>query len=494
MSDKLWGGAFKEKSLKEVEHYTSHENIQLDERLIKYDILGTIAHDYMLWRIGALDKSTLKKIISALLRIKDEFEKGLLHLKIEYEDVHMNIEQKVAELTGGEVGGMMHLARSRNDQILVDIRMYLRDEINELTSLLLDLIKTFLSLAKKHTKTVMPAFTHTRPAQPTSFAHWCLAASDALLRCVTRLNEHYKRVNTCPLGSGAVSGVGWPIDRVLTASLLGFDALHENTLDAVSSRGEIEAETLFILSLIMLNLSRISEDLIWWSMPELAMVELDERYTTGSSIMPQKKNPDVLELVRGRSSRVQGNLMSMLSLLKALPSGYNRDQQETKFLLFNSIDLVKETLAIMTQVIGTLKVNVSRMIELAKLGMVTATELVDLLVRKGVVFRAAHRAVGEYLKATSGTSHNPELLSKIASDISKLQVKISSEELLQALDPIAALERRRHIGSPSPDEVLRMLNEREKIVKIEEDLLSQRKGKVEEALHRLEELATSLIQ
>ncbi|MBS7246667.1 MAG: argininosuccinate lyase [Candidatus Jordarchaeales archaeon] len=494
MSDKIWGGVFKEKSLKDVEQYTSRENIQLDERLVRYDIFGTIAHDYMLWKIGALGEDALKKIISALLKIKEEHEKSSFHLKIEFEDVHMNIEQKVIELAGSEAGGMMHLARSRNDQVLVDIRMYLRDEINELTSLLLDLIETFISLAKGHVKTVMPAFTHTRPAQPTSFAHWCLASSDSLLRCVTRLNEHYKRVNTCPLGAGAVSGVGWPIDRTLTASLLGFDALHENTLDAISSRGEMEAETLFILSLIMLNLSRISEDLIWWSTPEFSMVELDERYTTGSSIMPQKKNPDVLELVRGRSSRIQGNLVSMLSLLKSLPSGYNRDQQETKFLLFNSIDIVKETLAIMIQVIGSLKVNEKRMVELAKLGMVTATELVDLLVRKGVPFRIAHRAVGEYLKKSSSNIHDPELLSKIVATISKIQIELSSEELSRALDPLEALERRRHAGAPSPDEVARMLSEREKLVRIERENLNHRKEKIRQAFHKLEEIAFSLIR
>jgi len=494
MSDKIWGGAFEKSSLKDVEQYTSRENIQLDERLIKYDIFGTIAHDYMLWKIGALSEGALKRIVSALLRIKEEFEKSSFHLKVELEDVHMNIEQKVTELAGSEAGGMMHLARSRNDQVLVDIRMYLRDEINMLTGLLLDLVETFISLAKRHVKTVMPAFTHTRPAQPTSFAHWCLAAVDSLLRCVTRLNEHYKRVNTCPLGAGAISGVGWPIDRTLTASLLGFEALHENTLDAISSRGEIEAEMLFILSLIMLNLSKVSEDLIWWSTPGFSMVELDERYTTGSSIMPQKKNPDVLELVRGRSSRIQGNLMGILSLLKSLPSGYNRDQQETKFLIFNSIDLVKETLAIMAQVIGTLKVNEARMVELARLSMVTATELVDLLVKKGVPFRIAHRAVGEYLKTASNNAYDSDLLSKIVTDISKIQIELSSEELSRALDPLAALERRRHIGAPSPDEVSRMLNEREKQLKIEREHLNQRKEKIEQAFCKLEEMALSLIQ
>ncbi|MEM1657903.1 MAG: argininosuccinate lyase [Candidatus Jordarchaeales archaeon] len=492
MSDKLWGGIYREKSLKDVEHYTSHENILLDERLVEYDILGTIAHDYMLWKIGALSEKALKKIISALLRIREEFRKGLFRLKMEYEDVHMNIEKRVAELAGEDVGGMMHLARSRNDQVLVDIRMYLRDEINELTGLTLNLVKAFLLLAKKHVKTVMPAFTHTRPAQPTSFAHWCLAVSDSLLRCVNRLSEHYRRVNTCPLGAGAVSGVGWPVDRNLTASLLGFDEVHENTFDAISSRGEIEAETIFILTLLMMTLSRVSEDLIWWSTTEFSMIEIDERYTTGSSIMPQKKNPDVLELVRGRSSRVLGNLVGLLSLLKALPSGYNRDQQETKFLLFNSIDIVKETLAIMAQVIETLKVNEERMAEIAKRGMVTATDLVDLLVRKGLSFRVAHRVVGEYIKFASRVGHDPVLLSKIASETSGLHVQVSEEDILRALDPVAALERRCHLGSPAPSEILRMLNEREKIVEIEEESLSRRKERVKQAISRLEEIALSL--
>ncbi|MHA1632138.1 MAG: argininosuccinate lyase [Candidatus Freyarchaeota archaeon] len=488
MSDKPWGGLFKEESIEEVENYTSSEDIKLDERLVLYDIIGTMAHDYMLWKVGVLDRRNAEKIFAALLKVKDAFERGELRLEVRFEDVHMNIEHKVVEIIGEEAGGMMHLARSRNDQVLVDIRMYLRDEINTLTNLLLNLIETLLKLAERNVKTVMPAFTHTRHAQPTTFAHWCLALSDMLLRCVTRLSEHYRRANLCPLGAGAVSGVSWPIDRKLVAELLGFEGVQENTLDVVSSRGELEAETVFILSLIMTILSRMSEDLIWWSTPEFAMIEIDEKYTTGSSIMPQKKNPDVLELVRGRASRVEGNLISLLSLLKALPLGYNRDQQETKPLLFHSIDITKETLSIVDHLMQTIKVNAERMKKLAGTGGTTATEIVDFLVAQGIPFRTAHRITGEYFKELPSEQHDAGLLSAIIEKWTKRKVSLSTSELDKILDPVQSLERRRHLGAPSPKEVERMIKERRERVRRERRLVKEREERIAYSLSRLEKL------
>ncbi|MEM2984451.1 MAG: argininosuccinate lyase, partial [Candidatus Jordarchaeaceae archaeon] len=363
MSDKLWGGRFSKKSREDVENFTAGEDILLDQRLAIYDVLGTIAHDYMLYKVGVLNKETLQKILVSLMNIKRRIEENKFQLLPELEDVHMNIEKKVIEEIGEEYGGMMHLARSRNDQVLLDTRMYLRDQINEVSEMVLNLISTFIEVGEKNLETLMVGCTHTRLAQPTTVGHWCVAYIDSLLRIVGRLEEVYARVNQCPLGSGAVSGVSWPIDRSLTASLLGFGRVQENTLDAVSSRGEAESEVVFILCLLMALLSRLSEELIWWSTGEMGLIELDEVYTTGSSLMPQKKNPDVLELTRAKTGRLYGCLIQILTILKGLPSGYNRDQQEIKEPLFRSLDTAKSVLKVMSGLVSTLKFNQERILK-----------------------------------------------------------------------------------------------------------------------------------
>ncbi|MEM2144221.1 MAG: argininosuccinate lyase [Candidatus Jordarchaeaceae archaeon] len=494
MSDKLWGGGYDKKTQEEVEKFTAGEDVKLDERLAIYDVIGTIAHDYMLYKIGAIDKETLQKIFISLKNIKERIEKGEFQLRPELEDVHMNIEKTVIEEIGEEYGGMMHLARSRNDQVLLDMRMYLRDQLNEVQRLILNLISTFLEVGEKNLETLMIGYTHTRPAQPTTVAHWCVAYADSLLRIVDRLEEVYVRVNQCPLGSGAVSGVSWPIDRKLTANLLGFDNVQENTMDAISSRGEVESEVIFNLCLLMTVLSRLSEEIIWWSTSEFGLIELDETYTTGSSLMPQKKNPDVAELIRGKVGRVYGYLMQVLTILKGLPSGYNRDQQEIKGPIFHSLDTVKSVIQIMSGLLGTIKFNHKRMLNLILESYSTITELVDLIVREArISFRSAHRIVGMYVKQTleSGKKVDPDLLSKLIRSETGKEIKISPEMVETAIDPVLTIKRRSHIGGPAPSEVRRMILKRKEVVDSKKNSLDKKFEKIKAVYGELENLVGS---
>lgn len=485
------GGGFSKKTKEEVEKFTSGEDIQLDERLAIYDVIGTIAHDYMLYEIGALNKETLQRIFISLEGIKDRIEKREYQLRPELEDVHMNIEKTVIEEIGEEQGGMMHLARSRNDQVLVDMRMYLRDQINEVQELVFNLISTFIDVGEKNLEMLIVGYTHTRQAQPTTVAHWCVAYVDSLLRIVDRLEEVYVRVNQCPLGSGAISGVSWPIDRKLTASLLGFDGIQENTIDAISSRGEVESEIIFVLCLLMAVLSRLSEEIIWWSTSEFGVIELDEVYTTGSSLMPQKKNPDVAELIRGKVGRIYGYLVQVLTILKGLPSGYNRDQQEIKGPIFYGLDTVKSVIQVVPGLISTIKFNQERMLNLMLDSYSTVTELVDLLIKKAQIsFRSAHRIVGMYVTQTlnSGTKVDPDLLAGLVKGETGKEIRIDADMIEEAIDPASTIERRSHIGGPAPVEVGRMLVNRREILNVKKENLVQKNEKIKAAYKKLDNL------
>nr|MDO8079664.1 argininosuccinate lyase [Candidatus Freyarchaeota archaeon] len=494
MSDKLWGGGYSKKTKEEVERFTAGEDIQLDERLAIYDVIGTIAHDYMLHRIGALNNETLQRIFISLRNIKDRIEKKEFQLRPELEDIHMNIEKTVIEEIGEEYGGMMHLARSRNEQVLLDIRMYLRDQINEVLKLVLNLISTFIDVGGKNLETLMVGYTHTRQGQPTTVAHWCVAYADSLLRIVDRLEEVYVRVNQCPLGSGAITGVSWPIDRKLTASLLGFDGVQENTMDAISSRGEVESEIIFVLCLLMTVLSRLSEEIIWWSTSEFGAIELDEAYTTGSSLMPQKKNPDVAELIRGRVGRIYGYLVQVLTILKGLPSGYNRDQQEIKGPIFYSLETVKSVIQVMPGLLSTIKFNQERMLNLILDSYSTVTELVDLIIKETQIsFRSAHRIVGMYVKQTlnSGRKVDPDLLASLIQSETGKEIKISLGMIEKAIDPVSTIERRSHIGGPAPVEVRRMLVNRREILNLKKDSLAKKVEKIKSTYKKLDDLVQS---
>ncbi len=490
MSDKLWGGRFIKKTKEELERFTAGEDIQLDQRLAIYDVIGTVAHDYMLYKIGAINKETLQKILISLWSIKHSIENNKFQLRPELEDIHMNIEKTVIEEIGEECGGMMHLARSRNDQVLLDTRMYLRDQINETIELVLNLISTFIEVGEKNLETLMVGYTHTRQAQPTTVAHWCGAYVDSLLRIVDRLEEGYVRVNQCPLGSGAISGVSWPIDRKLTAGLLGFDGVQENTLDAISSRGEAESEIIFVLCLLMTVLSRLSEEIIWWSTREFGVIELDEVYTTGSSLMPQKKNPDVVELIRGRVGRLYGQLIQVLTILKGLPSGYNRDQQEIKGPIFYGLDTVKSVLQVMPGLLNTIKFNQERMLLILE-GYSTVTELVDLIIKEAQIpFRSAHRIVGMYVNQIleSDKTIDSDLLSSLIKSEMGKEIKVTTEMIEKAIDPKETIARRNHIGGPAPVEVERMLKNRKDVLNSKRNSLVKRIEKIKSAYNEIENL------
>lgn len=476
--------------------YLSGEDITLDEKLIDYDILAMEAHSLMLWKVKILKDEDLNKVLQALEKAAGEHKRGKFILKEELEDVHMNLEQFVISEAGEESGRMIHMARSRNDQVQADTRMYLREATDNIIDELLKVIRTFIVKADEHLGTVMPGYTHTRPAQPITFAHWCLAHADAFFRDVERLEDAYKRINLNPLGAGAIAGVGLPIDRSLTTSLLGFDGIQENTLDVVTSRGEMESEFLAILSILMVHLSRIAEDIILWSTHEFRMITLDDHFTTWSSLMPQKKNPDVAELIRGRVGRLLGDLVDILSTLKGLPSGYNRDTQETKSPLFRSVDLVRSTLKVMDGMLDTMKINGDRMLELSRRGFATATDLVDFMVTDiGVPFRTAYNLVSTVVEESLAKEKvDAVALSEAVKKLTGRRIRLSQKEIEEYLDPIRTVERRRHIGGPSPQEVSRMIKDRETLVKEKANTLLSRRERRERSLNQMRGVIQSILK
>jgi argininosuccinate lyase len=470
MNGKPWNGRFDAEIKKEVLDYTAGDDIELDNRLVLYDIMGTEAHDIMLYKVGILQESAIKNILTGLKKIKELYLKGKFVLEKKYEDVHMNIERAVINYIGEDDGGNIHIARSRNDQIQLDIRLYMRDEVLTIKNLLLKLINILLIKSEKNIKVVMPGYTHFQHAQPITFAHWCMAHVDSFIRDFQRLDQIYERINQSPLGAAAIAGVSWNIDRKMTAELLGFDKVQENTLDCISNRGEHIADLLSVFSLIMSHLSKISVDLILWSTYEFNMVEIDDSYSTGSSIMPQKKNPDVCELVRARTGIINDLLSQVLNIIKGLPSGYNRDHQETKFPLFKGIDITKESILVMLGLIDSLKINEERMSELAKANFITATEIMDLLIKNGISLRTAHKLVGKYIKSYIKNSSNSsnklevEKLINLINEEIQVKIEITQKEFDEILKVENVIDKRDLIGGPAPKEVLRMINDRKELL------------------------------
>ena len=387
---KPWGGRFRKPTDKTVEAFTA--SIHFDKRLYRYDIEGSIAHTRMLARQKLITREDERIIITGLKGILADIEKGKFIFKPEDEDIHMAIEKALIG-KAGVAGQKLHTARSRNDQVSLDIRMYLREEIQRIIKMV-DRFKVLLvGLANKEDGTIMPGYTHLQKAQPVMLAHYLLAYWEMLDRDERRLRECYVRVNTMPLGSAALAGTSLPIDREYVASLLKFPEMSRNSMDAVSDRDFI-AEFIFVASLLMMHMSRFCEDLIIWSTDEFQFVEISDAFTTGSSIMPQKKNPDVAELIRGKTGRVYGNLVSLLTIMKGLPMTYNRDLQEDKEPLFDTVDTIKGCLDILSSMIKNVKFNRSKMLRNASGGFSTATDAAEYLVMKGVLFRAAHDIVG----------------------------------------------------------------------------------------------------
>ena len=387
---KPWGGRFQEPTDREVEAFTA--SIHFDRRLYRQDIAGSIAHARMLASRKIITRKEEKAIVAGLNAIEADIEKGRFVFDPEDEDIHMAIEKSLIDRIG-ETGGKLHTGRSRNDQVALDVRLYLRDEIGQVLALLSGLKRALADLAAKEIQTVMPGYTHLQKAQPVLLSHHLLAYWEMLDRDEGRLRDCARRVDVLPLGAAALAGTGLPIDRHQVAALLNFPAVSANSMDTVSDR-DFVSEFIFAACMIMMHLSRFCEDLILWSSGEFGFVEISDAFTTGSSIMPQKKNPDVAELIRGKTGRVYGNLVSLLTLLKGLPMTYNRDLQEDKEPLFDTVDTVKACVKNLTSMIGNLRFDRARMRDGAETGYSTATDLAEYLVMKGVPFRESHGIVG----------------------------------------------------------------------------------------------------
>jgi len=387
---KPWSGRFKQSTDQLMETFSA--SIGYDRKLYAHDIAGSIAHAKMLAHSGVIRPGEAKKIVSGLGAILKEFESGRFECRESLEDIHMNIESRLAELIG-PVAGKLHTARSRNDQVCLDIRLYLRSETGEIRALLLELEKTLLDLAQDHIDFIMPGYTHLQRAQPVSLAHHLLAHLEMLERDRERLADALKRIDVMPLGSAALAGTNFPIDRAYTQKLLGFARISNNSIDAVSDRDFI-IEFTAAAALIMMHLSRFAEEVVLWSTSEFDFIELSDAFSTGSSIMPQKKNPDPAELVRGKTGRVYGNLVSLLTMMKALPLAYNRDLQEDKEPLFDTVDTVKICLQVFTGMLRTARFKPVPIETLRQRGFLTATDMADYLVEKGLPFREAHEVTG----------------------------------------------------------------------------------------------------
>lgn len=442
----LWAGRFSKEIDAGVNAFNS--SIAFDARMYRHDIQGSIAHATMLGDCGIISKEDSKTIIEGLTAILADLDSGKLEFDPNAEDIHMFVE---AELTKryGDVGKRLHTSRSRNDQVALDLRLYLRDEIKEIRGLVEKLCAVLVKLAEQHTETVLPGYTHLQRAQPVTFAHHLLAYVQMLLRDLGRLDDTAKRMNECPLGSGALAGTTYHIDREETAKLLGFDAPMANSLDGVSDR-DYCIELANTLSIIMMHLSRFSEEIILWCSWEFKFIELDDAFATGSSIMPQKKNPDFAELIRGKTGRVYGDLMALLTTMKGLPLAYNKDMQEDKEGVFDAVDTLGNSLVVMTGMIRTLKVNEDAMRTGALGGFMAATDLADYLVGCGVPFREAHAIVGRLVLECEKQGRTLQDLS--AEELAETDGHFAADAL-EAVDIDKVVERRTTYGATGHEAV-----------------------------------------
>ncbi len=446
MSEKPWDGRFSEKTDRNVESFTS--SIDIDKRLYAYDIDGSIAHCNMLAKQSIITEEEAALINEGLGKIKREIKRGEFEFDDSLEDIHMHVETRLLQ-EAGKAAQKLHTARSRNDQIALDTRMYLKDESLNIIQLLVKLRETIVSLAKKHIDTILPGYTHLQRAQPVLLAHHLMAYYEMFTRDTERLQDGLKRIDVMPLGSAALSGTTYPIDREYTAKLLNFPRVSENSMDSVSDRDYI-LEFMAAASLCMVHLSRLSEELIIWSSSEFNFIELPDSFATGSSIMPQKKNPDVPELVRGKTGRVFGNLITLLTIMKALPLAYNRDMQEDKPPLFDTVDTIKACISIYIDMLPKLKLNKEQMRKAASAGYLNATDMADYLVTKGMPFRQAHSCVGKAVSyALSEKKELQDLTLKELKSISPLFKK----EIFSILSIDNIIQRRTSYGGTSKENV-----------------------------------------
>jgi argininosuccinate lyase len=444
--EKAWSGRFSEPVAELVQKYTA--SVSFDYRLAAFDIQGSIAHATMLHSVGVLSASDLQAIQSGLTDILAQIEAGEFQWRIDLEDVHMNIERALTEKIG-DAGKRLHTGRSRNDQVATDIRLWLRAQLDTLQNLMAELHVALLDLAEANVSTVMPGFTHLQVAQPVTFGHHLLAYVEMFLRDSERLADCRKRVNRLPLGAAALAGTTFPINREYTAQLLGFDGVCQNSLDAVSDR-DFAIEFTSAATLIMLHLSRLSEELILWMNPQFAFIDIADRFCTGSSIMPQKKNPDVPELVRGKTGRVVGALMSLVTLMKAQPLTYNKDNQEDKEPLFDTVDTLIDTLRIYADMMRGITVKPEAMRRAVLLGFATATDLADYLVKKGLPFRDSHEVVALAVRHAETLGVGLEEL-----PLSELQTysALIEADVFDVLTPEGSLAQRNHTGGTAPAQV-----------------------------------------
>ena len=443
---KLRAGRFTGPTDALVERFT--ESVSFDRRLARHDIRGSIAHATMLAEVGVLSTEDRDAIVAGLEGILADVESGDFDWRTSLEDVHMNVESVLTERIG-DAGKRLHTGRSRNDQVATGVRLFVREAIDDIASAVRALQGVVLSIAEREAETVFPGFTHLQPAQPVTFGHHMLAWFEMLERDAERLVQCRGRVNRMPLGAAALAGTPYPIDRGLTAHLLDFDALCENSLDAVSDR-DFAIEFVSHCALAMVHLSRMSEELVVWVSPQFGFVEIGDSYCTGSSIMPQKKNPDVPELVRGKSARVIGHLNALLVLMKGQPLAYNRDNQEDKEPLFDTVDTVADCLRVFAGMLGSLECRRDRMREAARLGCMTATDLADYLVRRGVPFRDAHEAVGRAVRSAVDTGRD---LSEMTLDELRAFSPAIESDVFEVLTLEASVAARNHIGGTAPDQV-----------------------------------------
>lgn len=444
--EKPWGGRFTEPTDAFVEAFTA--SVSFDKRLYAHDIAGSIAHASMLAKVGVLTGEECAAIKEGLETIRGEIERGEFEWSIAREDVHMNIEARLIENIG-DVGKKLHTGRSRNDQVATDIRLYLRDELSAIVSELVRLQTALVGLAEQEADTIMPGFTHLQTAQPVTFGHHLLAWFENLKRDHGRLSDCAKRINIMPLGAAALAGTSYPIDREYTAQLLGFDAATENSLDAVSDR-DFAIEFVAAAALIMTHLSRFSEELILWASAQFDFIELGDSFCTGSSIMPQKKNPDVPELIRGKTGRINGNLICLLTLMKGQPLAYNKDNQEDKEPLFDTIDTLKASLRVFADMIPAITAKRDNMHEAARRGFSTATDLADYLVRQGVPFRDAHEVVGKAVRL--GVDSGRDLAEMSLEDLQQFSACIKAD-VFDVLTLEGSVAARDHLGGTAPSQV-----------------------------------------
>ncbi len=442
MAEKLWAGRFAKGTASQVNDFNS--SISFDCRMYAQDIQGSLAHAAMLLKIGIVTEEEEAQIREGLLGILADLESGALSFDPEAEDIHMFVEEVLTSRIG-QAGKKLHTARSRNDQVATDLRLYLRDESFELQEMLVNFCETLLDLASQNTETIMPGYTHLQRAQPITFAHHLLAYVDMFLRDLSRLRDWRERMNVSPLGAGALAVSTYPVDRFFTAEKLGFRAPMRNSLDAVSDRDYV-AELAFTLSLVMMHLSRLSEEIILWASQEFRFIELDDAYATGSSMMPQKKNPDVAELTRGKTARVYGYLFTLLGMLKSLPLAYNKDMQEDKEAIFDALDTVTLCLPAFTGMISTMKVNIEEMHHAAEGGFTNATDLADYFVRLGIPFRDAHHLSGEFVRMAISKKCS---LNDLSLEEYQVLVPAATEAIYEAISLATCVKAREVYGGPS---------------------------------------------